>query len=48
MLSRTFVLMQEVAPGCKASMDDCTLLLDVNASGGYKIKPLIVFHSENS
>jgi hypothetical protein len=49
MPSRTFVSVQEkVAPGFKASKDRCTLLLGGNASEDYKIKPLMVHHSENS
>jgi hypothetical protein len=48
MPSRTFVSVQEkVAPGFKASKDLCTLLLGGNASGDYKIKPLMVYYSEN-
>jgi hypothetical protein len=48
MLSRMFVSVQEkVAPGFKASKDRCMLLLVGNASGDYKIKPLMVYQSEN-
>jgi hypothetical protein len=37
---------EKVVPGFKASKYHCTLLLDGNTSGDYKIKPL-VYHSEN-
>jgi hypothetical protein len=48
MPSRTFVSVQVVAAGFKASKDLCTLLLSGNTSGDYGIKPLMVYHSENS
>jgi hypothetical protein len=38
---------EKVAPGLKASKYCCTLLLGGNTSGDYKIKPLMVYHSEN-
>jgi hypothetical protein len=42
-----FISVQEKAtPGFKISKDCCTLLLGGNASGGDKIKPLMVYHSE--
>jgi hypothetical protein len=48
MPSRTFVSVQgKVAPGFKATKNHCTLLLRENTSRDYKIKPLMVYHSEN-
>jgi hypothetical protein len=48
MQSRTFVAVQEkVSPGFKASKYRCTILIGGNASGDYKIKPLMAYHSEN-
>jgi hypothetical protein len=48
MPSRIFISVQEkTAPGFKASRDRLTLLLGRNASGDYKTKPLMVYHSEN-
>jgi hypothetical protein len=48
MPSRTFISVQEkTAPGFKVSKDHLTLLLGGNASGDYKTKPLMVYHSEN-
>jgi hypothetical protein len=48
MPSRTFISVQEkTAPGFKASEVCLTLLLGGHASGDYKTKPLMVYHSEN-
>jgi hypothetical protein len=37
---------ESAAPGFKASKDRLTLLLGGNANGDYKLKPLLVYHSE--
>ncbi|XP_042227306.1 tigger transposable element-derived protein 1-like [Homarus americanus] len=48
MPARTFISTEEKsAPGFKASKDRLTLLLGGNASGDMKLKPLLVYHSEN-
>lgn len=48
MPARTFISMEEkTLPGHKASKDRFTLLLGGNASGDFKLKPLIVYKSEN-
>ncbi|XP_042221477.1 tigger transposable element-derived protein 1-like [Homarus americanus] len=48
MPARTFISTEEKsAPGFKASKDRLTLLLGGSASGDMKLKPLLVYHSEN-
>ncbi|XP_019716745.1 tigger transposable element-derived protein 1-like [Hippocampus comes] len=45
---RTFITAEEIKmPGHKPMKDHLTLALCANASGDYKIKPLLVYHSEN-
>ncbi|XP_064089091.1 tigger transposable element-derived protein 1-like [Macrobrachium nipponense] len=45
---RTFITAEEKAlPGHKPMKDRLTLLFCANASGDYKVKPLLVYHSEN-
>ena len=45
---RTYISRQEsAAPGFKVSKDRLTLLLGGNANGDCKLKPLLVYHSEN-
>ena len=38
---------EKLMPGYKAEKDRLTLLFDGNASGFAKLKPLLVYHSEN-
>nr|XP_060616130.1 tigger transposable element-derived protein 1-like isoform X1 [Anolis sagrei ordinatus]XP_060616131.1 tigger transposable element-derived protein 1-like isoform X1 [Anolis sagrei ordinatus]XP_060616133.1 tigger transposable element-derived protein 1-like isoform X1 [Anolis sagrei ordinatus]XP_060616134.1 tigger transposable element-derived protein 1-like isoform X1 [Anolis sagrei ordinatus] len=46
---RTFITTEEKSlPGHKPTKDRLTLALCANASGDCKIKPLLVYHSENS
>ncbi|XP_042222798.1 tigger transposable element-derived protein 1-like [Homarus americanus] len=48
MPARTFISTEEKsAPRFKASKDRLTLLVGGNASGDMKLKPLLVYHSEN-
>lgn len=48
MPKRTFLSREEKrAPGFKAAKDRLTLLLGGNASGDFKLKPLLVYHSKN-
>lgn len=48
MPDRSYIAKEEkTMPGYKASKDRLTLLLGGNVSGDYKIKPLLVYHSEN-
>lgn len=48
MPSKTFISKEEKrSPGFKAAKDRLTLLLGGNASGDFKLKPLLLYHSEN-
>ncbi|XP_068251128.1 tigger transposable element-derived protein 1-like [Palaemon carinicauda] len=46
--NRTCISVEEMtAPGFKASKDRLTLLFGANAEGDYKLKPALVYHTEN-
>ena len=48
MSSKTFISKEEkTAPGFKAAKDRLTLTLGGNSEGGLKLKPLLIYQSEN-
>lgn len=48
MPTRTYISMEEKSiPGFKMAKDRMTLLLGGNSSGDFKVKPMLVYHSEN-
>jgi hypothetical protein len=48
MPAKTFLAEEKTAQGHKLAKDRLTLLLGGNASGEFKLKALLVYHSENS